>query len=120
MGFRLNPVDIRYGSGVRVSVEFTLHTWFLRQKGLSYPFLSPPLEVQLSATVGEGAIAVFDNLELCERSNQCDAIYPSCTVATLDCSLLIDYSRPMVGLRDGYDAHLESRQQAARTVTISI
>ena len=66
------------------------------------------------------AITVFDNLELCERSNQCDAIYPSCTAAMLDYTLLIDYSGPMVGLRDGYDAHLESRQQAARTVTISI
>ena len=120
MGVRLNPVDIRYGSGVRVSVEFTPHTWFLWQKELSNPLLSPPLAVQLSATVGEGAITVFDNLELCERSNQCDAIYPSCTAAMLDYTLLIDYSGPMVGLRDGYDAHLESRQQAARTVTISI
>jgi hypothetical protein len=99
-----------------VTFEFTAHRWFLQQLGLSNPFASAPISVSLSAVAEEGAIAVFDNIRLCERSNQCNAVYPTCTVATLDYTLMIDYSGSMVALRDDYDAHMESRLQAVRTI----
>ena len=67
-------------------------------------------EVSKPAPPAAGSNGIHCLLELCERSNQCDAIYPSCTVATPDYTLLIDYSGTIVGLRDGYDARLESRQ----------
>jgi hypothetical protein len=36
--------------------------------------------------------------------------------ATLDYTLMIDYSGSMVALRDEYDAHMEARLQAVRTI----
>ena len=72
-------------SGRRVQFEMTAHRWFLAGLGVpSNPAAADELSVVIEANVQEGSVVVVDNVELCERSNQCLAVFPQCTSARLD------------------------------------
>ena len=83
--FLLFHLPFRFRKGRRVQFEMTAHRWFLAGLGVpSNPAAADELSVVIEANVQEGSVVVVDNVELCERSNQCLAVFPQCTSARLD------------------------------------
>lgn len=91
---------MNYGDGVRFQFEMTAHRWFLAGLGIGNPAAADPLSIVVEADVSEGSVVVLDNVELCERSNQCLPVFPQCTSARLDAIFMVDNSLTLNQLQD--------------------